>query len=77
MENDVHGNLVSILDLCQNVCWHRFSIFSNGFFLFGGAGPGRLNFQGAFTKGHIRYLSKFANSVEFLCSALGDLLGLL
>ena len=81
MENDVHGNLVSILVLCQNVCWHRFSIFSNGFFLFGGAGPGRLNFQGAFTKGHTRtkcYLSKFvveANSVEFLCSALGDSLG--
>ena len=71
----MHGNLVSILVLCQNVCWHRFSIFSNGFFLGGG---GRLNFKGAFTKGHMQtkcYLSKFVgevNSVEFLCSALGD-----
>ena len=61
---------MEIVVLCQNVFRHRFSIFSNG------------NFQGAFAKGHMRtecYLSKFvveANSVEFLCSALGDSLGL-
>ena len=51
------------------------------FFLFGGQDR-QLKFQGAFTKGHIWTeccLSKFvveANSVEFLCSALGDSLGL-
>ena len=39
---------------------------------------GQLNFSGASTKGHMLtkcYLSKFVvevNSVEFLCSALGD-----